>query len=57
MISNKKKITRINNQSISFEYIDYTKYLNCQACKDSGLHCPKHRIEVEKILEQAVDLD
>ncbi len=50
MISNKKKITRINYQSISFENIDYTKYLNCQACKDSGLYCPKHRVEVENML-------
>ena len=30
--------------------IDFTKYLNCKACKASGLYCPEHRIEVEKKL-------
>ena len=29
---------------------DYTKYLNCKACKASGLYCTEHRIEVEKKL-------
>jgi len=37
--------------------IEFTKYLNCPDCRESGLYCPQHRIEVEKILEQAVDLD
>ena len=32
--------------------IEFTKYLNCADCRASGLYCPQHRIEVEKILEQ-----
>ena len=31
--------------------IDFTKYLNCPACKEVELYCPTHRAEVEKILE------
>lgn len=34
------------------EIIDFTKYLNFPACKESGLYCTKHRIEVEKLLEE-----
>ncbi len=30
--------------------LDYYKYLNCKDCRESGLYCPKHRTEVEKIL-------
>ena len=26
---------------------DYSKYLHCQDCQESGLYCSKHRIEVE----------
>jgi Pyruvate/2-oxoacid:ferredoxin oxidoreductase delta subunit len=26
--------------------MDYSKYLHCHACQESGLYCPKHRIEV-----------
>ena len=32
------------------DMIDFTKYLNCDACKLAGLYCPEHRIEVEKKL-------
>lgn len=32
--------------------IDFIKYLNCPACKESGLYCLRHRIEVEKILRE-----
>ncbi len=31
--------------------IDFTKYLNCPACKEVELYCHTHRAEVEKILE------
>ncbi|MDH3341037.1 MAG: hypothetical protein OEL84_07110 [Nitrosopumilus sp.] len=27
--------------------MDYSKYLHCQDCQESGLYCSKHRIEVE----------
>jgi len=33
-----------------FELIDFNKYLNCPDCKEVGLYCAEHRIEVEKIL-------
>jgi hypothetical protein len=32
--------------------IDFYKYLKCPNCKESGLYCPTHRKEVEKILEE-----
>ena len=32
--------------------MDYTKYLNCEYCKEYGLYCKKHRIEVEKELKK-----
>ena len=38
----------INNKG---RMIDFTKYLNCPACKEVELYCPTHRAEVEKILE------
>ena len=28
-------------------YMDYSKYLQCPDCQESGLYCNKHRIEVE----------
>jgi len=34
------------------DLINFIKYLNCPNCKDSGLYCTEHRIEVEKILEE-----
>jgi len=37
---------------ICFDLINFIKYLNCQDCKDSGLYCREHRIEIEKILEE-----
>ncbi len=37
--------------------IEFTKYFNCPDCRASVLYCPQHRIEVEKILEQADDLE
>lgn len=37
---------------ICLDLINYIKYLNCPDCKDSGLYCREHRIEVEKILEE-----
>ena len=30
--------------------IDYYKYLKCSECKDVGLYCKQHRIEVDTIL-------
>ena len=30
--------------------IDFSKYLECQDCKATGLYCPTHREEVEKKL-------
>ena len=32
--------------------MNYTKYLHCTACQDSGLYCPEHRIEVETYLRK-----
>jgi hypothetical protein len=32
--------------------MDYSKYLNCPRCHESGLYCPKHRIEVESSLRK-----
>ena len=32
--------------------IDFSKYLNCPDCKDSGVYCSEHRVEVEKILKE-----
>lgn len=32
--------------------MDYSKYLHCPACQDSGLYCPKHRIEVQTTLRK-----
>jgi len=31
---------------------DYSKYLHCQDCQESGLYCIKHRIEVEATLHK-----
>jgi|SaaInlV_135m_DNA_2_1039731.scaffolds.fasta_scaffold197128_1 hypothetical protein len=38
---------------MSIQMIDYYKYLKCQECKDSGLYCKSHRIEVDAILNSA----
>ncbi|WP_316504196.1 hypothetical protein [Nitrosopumilus sp.] len=32
--------------------MDYSKYLHCNACKESGLYCQKHRTEVESTLRK-----
>ncbi len=32
--------------------IDFSKYLNCPDCIDSGVYCSEHRDEVEKILKE-----
>jgi len=32
--------------------MDYSKYLACHACQDSGLYCTEHRIEVEANLRK-----
>jgi len=32
--------------------VDFYKYLKCTSCKLSGLYCPTHREEVEKLLEE-----
>ena len=32
--------------------IDYTKYLCCKNCQDSGLYCKEHRKEVETELKK-----
>ena len=47
----------IDSGNVTMKMIEFHKYLNCPDCRASGLYCPQHRIEVEKILEQAVDLD
>ncbi|MCE9653414.1 MAG: hypothetical protein K8Q89_10245 [Nitrosarchaeum sp.] len=36
----------------NFCMINYYKYLKCPDCKKSGLYCPVHRKEVEKILQE-----
>jgi len=46
--SNTYRIIRENNMSM--QMINYHKYLKCQECKDSGLYCKPHRIEVDAIL-------
>ncbi len=42
----------MNDFRICLDLINFIKYLNCPDCKDSGLYCREHRIEVEKILEE-----
>ncbi len=42
----------MNDFRIFLDLINFIKYLNCPDCKDSGLYCSEHRIEVEKILEK-----
>jgi len=37
--------------------IDFTKYLNCKNCRESGLYCDVHRAEVERILESLNSTD
>ena len=32
--------------------MNYSKYLRCHECKDSGLYCTEHRIEVETNLRK-----
>ena len=32
--------------------MEYSKYLHCNACQESGLYCSKHRIEVEAHLRK-----
>ena len=32
--------------------MDYTKYLDCEDCKESGLYCHLHRKEVEHELKK-----
>jgi hypothetical protein len=32
--------------------MDYSKYLHCLDCQESGLYCSKHRIEVEAALHK-----
>ena len=38
---------------MSVQMIDYYKYLKCPECKDTGLYCKPHRIEVEEILNSS----
>jgi len=43
------------NHRMTNEYdyvIDYYKYLQCPKCKESGLYCKPHRLEVDNILNQ-----
>ena len=40
------------NSIFSYQNMDYTKYLHCTACQESGLYCTKHRIEVETYLRK-----
>jgi len=51
IIENEKKTRIRTNLRNPLETIDFTKYLNCPACKEVELYCPTHRAEVEKILE------
>jgi len=51
IIENEKKTGIRTNLRNPLEMIDFTKYLNCPACKEIELYCPTHRAEVEKILE------
>ena len=37
--------------AFDIESIDYRKYLDCPACKDVELYCPRHRLEVELLIE------
>ncbi len=32
--------------------MDYSKYLRCHACQESGLYCTQHRTEVEANLRK-----
>jgi len=32
--------------------MDYSKYLHCLDCQESGLYCSKHRMEVEAALRK-----
>jgi len=36
-----------------FEKIDFSKYLNCLACKETEFYCNKHKNEVEQIIQNA----
>ncbi len=36
-----------------FEKIDFSKYLNCLACKETEFYCDKHKNEVEQIIQNA----
>ena len=36
-----------------FEKIDFSKYLNCKACKETEFYCDEHKNEVEQIIQNA----
>ncbi len=36
-----------------FEKIDFSKYLNCIACKETEFYCDEHKNEVEQIIQNA----
>ncbi len=36
-----------------FEKIDFSKYLNCLACKETEFYCDEHKDEVERIILSA----
>jgi len=40
----------MNDPDDEIPSIDFYKYLNCPDCKECWAYCPKHKIEVEKIL-------
>ena len=42
----------ITSYRFCLELIDFIKYLNCPDCIESGLYCSKHKVEVEKILQE-----
>jgi len=41
----------MNEIGNSFDMINFYKYLNCDACRETGLYCVEHRVEVTKMLE------
>jgi len=36
------------------EMMDFSKYGQCLDCKDYGSFCPKHRKEVEELIEEDI---
>ena len=43
---------RNKSRAFSGLNMDYSKYIHCPDCIESGLYCPRHQIEIERILRQ-----